>query len=216
MTAGALERLLRRAARPRGASPADGVCELCGAAVPEAHGHVVDERRGEPLCACRACALLFERAGAAQGRYRTIPRRRRRVTDVDPADLGVPVGLAFFVRRTGGAVDAGYPSPLGLTRLRIDEPTWRAATARCPPLRSMRPDVEALLINTARGADERWLVPVDDCFRLVALVRREWRGLSGGRRVWDEIERFFRALAAHGEGGGSDGTDQNRYARRGH
>jgi hypothetical protein len=59
----------------------------------------------------------------------------------------------------------------------------------------MRPEVEALLINTVRGADQRWLVSVDVCFRLVALIRREWEGLSGGRRVWSEIERFFDALA---------------------
>jgi hypothetical protein len=37
-------------------------------------------------------------------------------------------------------------------------------------------------------------VPIDDCFALVTLVRREWRGLSGGTRVWPEIDRFFAAL----------------------
>ena len=41
------------------------------------------------------------------------------------------------------------------------------------------------------------IVPIDDCFALVTLVRREWRGLSGGTRVWPEIDRFFAALTEH-------------------
>jgi hypothetical protein len=54
--------------------------------------------------------------------------------------------------------------------------------------------VEALLVNTARGAAECWIVPIDDCYRLVALLRREWRGLSGGSRVWEEVRTFFAGL----------------------
>jgi hypothetical protein len=54
--------------------------------------------------------------------------------------------------------------------------------------------VEALLINTARGAREHWIVPIDSCYRLVAVVRREWSGLSGGGTVWPAVEAFFAAL----------------------
>jgi hypothetical protein len=46
-------------------------------------------------------------------------------------------------------------------------------------------------VNRARGAHEHFLVPIEDCYRLVALIRTHWRGLSGGSEVWDEIERFF-------------------------
>jgi hypothetical protein len=42
--------------------------------------------------------------------------------------------------------------------------------------------------------DERWLVPIDDCHRLVALVRQEWTGMSGGQRLWDRIAAFFAEL----------------------
>jgi hypothetical protein len=77
----------------------------------------------------------------------------------------------------------------------VAEGTWQALVERWPMLGEMEPLVEALLVNTARGADERWLVPLDDCYRLVALIRREWRGLSGGRQVWPEISRFFEELA---------------------
>jgi hypothetical protein len=193
MTAGALSRVIARAsARSREGAER---CELCSAAVPDAHAHVLDERAGDLLCACRACALLFERDAAADGRYRLVPDRRVRLSGLSPADLGVPVGLAFFVRRPDGGVDAHYPSPLGATRWDVDPDVWDRAVAGCEPLPTMRPSVEALLVNTARGADEQWLVPVDECHRLVAVVRRHWRGLSGGDRVWREIEAFFDELA---------------------
>jgi hypothetical protein len=58
----------------------------------------------------------------------------------------------------------------------------------------MAPAVQALLVDTARGADEHWLVPIDDCYRLVALIRREWRGLSGGSTVGPAVEAFFAGL----------------------
>ena len=65
----------------------------------------------------------------------------------------------------------------------------------CSPSAGETPEVEALLVNTTRGRREHWLVPIDDCFALVTLVRREWKGLSGGTRVWEEIDRFFDDLS---------------------
>ncbi|WP_309147845.1 DUF5947 family protein [Streptomyces sp. NTH33] len=56
------------------------------------------------------------------------------------------------------------------------------------------PEVEALLINTVQEFDHHWIVPIDDCFRMVATVRREWRGLSGGGRVWPAVQEFFAEL----------------------
>lgn len=51
-----------------------------------------------------------------------------------------------------------------------------------------------MLVNTTRDAGDYWIVPVDDCYRLVAVIRPEWRGLSGARRVWPAIDRFFTKL----------------------
>ncbi|HVH13778.1 MAG TPA: DUF5947 family protein, partial [Longimicrobium sp.] len=53
---------------------------------------------------------------------------------------------------------------------------------------------EALLVNRVRDAREHWLVPVDACYRLVAVMRRHWRGLGGGSEVWTAIDDFFREL----------------------
>ena len=32
-----------------------------------------------------------------------------------------------------------------------------------------------------------YIVPIDECYRLVGLIRMHWRGLSGGTEVWKEI-----------------------------
>ena len=49
-------------------------------------------------------------------------------------------------------------------------------------------------MNRARGQRRHWLVPIEDCYALVAVIRTRWRGFSGGREVWDELERFYGEL----------------------
>ncbi|MFC4056116.1 DUF5947 family protein [Actinomadura syzygii] len=188
---GALGRaILRSSTRARD----DDRCGLCDVPVADGHAHVLDESTGELECACRACALLFEKDGAGFGHYRLVPDRRLRLSGVSAADLGVPVRLAFFTVGPDGAVTARYPSPVGATAWTVDPAAWTAAAAREPGLASMRPAVEALLVSTVGGADEQWLVPIDDCYRLVAVIREAWTGLSGGDRVWGAVEEFFTRL----------------------
>jgi Family of unknown function (DUF5947) len=196
--AGALDRVIKRSVRPRQAP--EERCELCGAPVGAGHRHVLETDRQELRCACTACSLLFDQDGAAGGRYRLVPDRRVRLDGEELLGrLDVPVGLAYFVKSTTeGRVVARYPSPMGATHWELDVTTWAALEAGLPRLRELRPDVEALLVNTVRGARECWIVPVDDCYRLVALLRREWRGLSGGSRVWEEVGAFFAGLRPSG------------------
>ncbi|MFF4019637.1 DUF5947 family protein [Streptomyces sp. NPDC001843] len=194
MTGGALARVIRSAAERRTA--AEELCDLCAAPVPDDHRHLHDGAREEVLCACRPCALLFTEGDESDGRYRLIPLRRLRLPPVDTGSLGVPVGLAFFVPRADGTVLAHYPSPAGATRWEVDAEAWRKVVAGCPELATLAPEVEALLVNTARGLDHHWIVPVDDCFRIVGVVRQEWRGMSGGETIWAALERFFAELAA--------------------
>jgi hypothetical protein len=192
MTAGALQRVIRRAAA-RVPQPGPS-CQLCGLQIPDEHRHMLDTDRNQPLCACRACSVLFNRQAASQGHYQLIPDRRVRLKDVPVKALGVPVGLAFFIPQPDGRVAARYPSPAGATQWEPEPQAWRQVLTACPALASLAPQVEALLVNTARGRSEAWLVPVDDCYRLVAIVRQHWKGLSGGDRVWPEIEQFFAEL----------------------
>ncbi|MEU6478660.1 DUF5947 family protein [Streptomyces sp. NPDC047017] len=190
---GALARVIRSAAG-RAAAAGTETCELCAAPVAGEHAHVYDTAQAEVRCACGPCSVLFAGDGAAGGHFRLVPRRRVRLGRVDTEALGVPVGLVFFVPRADGTVTAQGPSPAGAMRWEVDAAAWRRAAGQCPELASMEPDVEALLVNTVRGLDHHWIVPVDDCFRMVAVVRREWRGLSGGSRVWPAVEEFFAGL----------------------
>lgn len=207
MTGSALQRVIARGIARRPPTGAGGAgCELCGQPAGDAHRHLLDTNRDELLCACQACTVLFGRDQASGGRFRLVPDRRLRVPDLAPAALGVPVGLAFFVRHSGGSVSAHYPSPAGATRWTVDPRVWATATSGRPELAA---DVEALLVNTVRGHSDAWLVPIDDCRRLVAVVRRYWKGLSGGDLVWPEIERFFGDL-----NGLCDLNDLNEPRRR--
>jgi hypothetical protein len=89
---------------------------------------------------------------------------------------------------------AFYPGPMGATESRLELATWQEVHSANPILSTMEPDVEALLVNRARGARRYWLVPLEDCYQLVALIRTRWRGFTGGKEVWQEIDRFFQDL----------------------
>ena len=175
-------------------------CELCGEPIPSEHRHLLDVDTRELRCACRACSLLFDRRAAAQGTLRLVPDRRLaledfRLSDMTWETLRIPVDMAFFFRSSAQErVVAFYPSPMGATESRLELAAWDEIERANPVLSSLEPDVEALLVNRAKGARSYYLVPIEDPYRLVALIRTRWRGFTGGREVWSEIERFFESL----------------------
>jgi hypothetical protein len=187
-----LERVVQRAEERRRRTTER--CELCSAPIDAEHRHLHDAQERSVRCICRACGLLFNREAASRGHYRLVPQRRVRLPEVAPAELGVPVGLAWFVRTDAGSIRAHYPSPMGTTQWEVDPQPWQRVLARSPALATLAPEVEALLVNTAGGQRQCWLLPVDDCYRLSAVVIREWRGLTGGDRVWPAIDDFFAQL----------------------
>jgi Family of unknown function (DUF5947) len=194
-----IARLRRLAAPPAEAAPVER-CELCGEPIPPEHRHLVDVRSGELLCACRGCGLLMDRPGAGGGHYRVVGDRRRRLVDFRLDDdawaaFEIPVDSAFFVRSTAaGRVVARYAGPTGAVESALDLAAWDALERANPVLVTLAPDVEALLVHRARGAREHWLLPLDDCYRLVAIMRTTWRGLAGGPEVWTAIGEFFDEL----------------------
>jgi hypothetical protein len=161
---------------------------------------VLDVEERNLLCACRPCALLFDRDAAGGGHWKLVPERRLRLDDFLLADelwesLRIPVDMAFFFHNTGaGRVMAYYPSPMGPTESELELDAWADLEALNAVLRTLEPDVEALLVNRARGARRQWLVPIEDCYALVAVIRTRWRGFSGGREVWEELDRFYGEL----------------------
>ena len=190
---------LVRLASERAAALRTERCELCRAPLSGEHRHILDESSGQPLCACRACAVLFDRDAAGGDHFALIPERRQRVggAGLDEAweELGVPVGLAFFVPAAAGDVAVVYPGPAGVIESSVDVDVWRRFAARDDAVASMQPDVEGLLVHRLRGGHDQWVVPIDDCYRLVALLRSHWRGMNGGDEVWTEVARFFQELA---------------------
>lgn len=198
----ALERAIRRSGEAR--RPAVDPCGLCATPLVPEHVHLLDLETRRPVCACGACALLFDRPADSGGRYRLIPNRRLRLDGLDPGVLGTPVGLAFFVLGDDGEVAAHYPSPAGATRSELDASDWAAAVATCPELAEIEPEVEALVVDTSAGASAAFLVSLSECYRLVGRVRTCWEGWTGGEPVRRAIEEFFDEL------GRSDGTHQSR------
>lgn len=177
-------------------------CDLCGAAVPDGHAHLLETAKRRLVCACQACAILFSDGGQ---RYRRVPDRilaldEFRLSDAQWDSLLVPINMAFFYRGgQDGKVTAVYPSPAGATESQLALETWQQIEAENPILQSMEPDVEALLVNRLgeqRGfpVNRYYLAPIDQCFKLVGLVRTHWRGLSGGSELWGHLQHYFSQL----------------------
>jgi hypothetical protein len=188
---------LRRHMRPR---PPGERCELCNAGLAAEHAHLLALANRELLCACEACAILFSGQDAAK--FRRLPRRLRalpdfRLTDEQWEAMNIPVGMAFiFFHSAAGRVMAYYPGPAGATESLLDLESWQDLVRDNPILGQLEPDVEALLINRVRGARAYYTVPLDQCYKLVGVIRLGWHGLSGGTAVWGDVQKFFDELQA--------------------
>jgi hypothetical protein len=173
-------------------------CDTCGAALTAEHGHNFDPSSRRIRCACDSCAVLYANV------YRAIPRRVRALPNFQMSDaqwdgLMIPISLAFFSYNTPAKkMIALYPGPAGAAEslLRLD--AWEEISTANPELRDLQPDVEALLVNRVGAARQHFVVPIDECYKLVGLIRIHWRGLSGGAAVWGEIARFFDELRRKG------------------
>ena len=175
-------------------------CELCSLELPPEHQHLFVPAERQLLCACDACALLFDNPAATK--YRRVPRQGRYLPEfqLDDAlwdDLLIPVGMAFFFFSTPAEkVMAYYPSPAGPTESLLRLEAWDEIVSANPILQTMQPDVEALLVNRL-GEPQYFIAPIDKCYELVGLIRMHWSGLSGGTEVWAEIAKFFTILKAN-------------------
>lgn len=195
---------LQQFLRPRrGPTPGES-CEMCAVDVDEEHRHVVDLEQRSILCTCRGCALLFDGAAAAQGRYRAVPERYLRLdpfrlSPVQWASLQIPVGVAFVVHNSRlDSTVAFYPSPGGATESELALDSWGDIVADNPALRDVTPDVEAVLVRGSTGpggassADPAgYVVPVDRCYELVGMLRMTWRGFDGGQEARAAMDDFF-------------------------
>lgn len=183
---------LGRLARP---SPVQNTekCELCGMPISDEHRHLLelDERR--ILCACEPCLAMK----SGLDNYCPVSTRTLWLDDfVFPDELWaafqLPVGLAFFMRSTGtNSVVALYPSPAGATECELHLESWDKLVELNPILRDLEADAEALVVNRMVGAHQHAIVPIDECYRLVGLIKSTWEGISGGNAIADAVPKFF-------------------------
>jgi hypothetical protein len=138
-------------------------------------------------------------------RIRALPGFR--ITDAQWDSLLIPIEMAFFYDSSvAERTVAIYPSPAGATESLLPLETWQDIVRDNPELARMEPDVEALVVNRlgqgrrdVMGGEheaEYFILPIDECFKLVGLIRTHWKGLSGGAEVWGEIARFFSEIRA--------------------
>jgi hypothetical protein len=178
-------------------------CELCAGPLEEPHGHVVDTTDRRLLCTCYACTLLFAAPGAAQGRFRIVPKRYAVIpaplfSEAQWDALGIPIGLAFFFENSSSKrIIAFYPGPGGATESLLPLDAWQTLREREPLIASLQSDVEAVLVYRPKhdGGAQSYVVPIDVCYELVGLVRTKWSGIQGGDDVQTAIEEFFTRIA---------------------
>jgi hypothetical protein len=179
-------------------------CELCSVGLRPDHPHLIEVAQRKILCTCDACAILFSGQGV---KFKRIPRRvvslpHFQLSDSEWNGLMVPINMAFFFKSSlEDRVVALYPSPAGATESLLELGSWNEIVSRNPILNEMESDVEGLLVNRlgySRGysAAEYYLLPIDECYKLVGLIRIHWKGLSGGTEVWQELGEFFTSLKA--------------------
>lgn len=177
-------------------------CEMCSRELAVDHRHLIEPEKRKLVCACDACALLFTTQDGTK--LRRVPRRIRflpnfRMTDLQWNSLMVPIEMAFFFNSSPHArVIAFYPSPAGATESLLALETWNEVVTDNPLLNEMLPDLEALLVNRvghSHGTPAKYyIVPIDECYKLVGLIRLHWHGLSGGTEMWRHITGYFSAL----------------------
>jgi len=157
--------------------------------------HLVDRRI---VCTCEACWALH--SGDAE--YRPTGTRTLWLDEFecDPeiwAAFQIPIGLAFLMRSTvTDSVVAFYPSPAGATESELSLDSWQALERANPELERLESDAEALVVNRLSEPAQYAIVPIDQCYALVGLIKSRWEGISGGGAIEEAVPEFFAGIQA--------------------
>jgi len=183
---------LGRLARPAPVEETEK-CEICGNSVADDHRHLLELNERRILCACEPCIAM--KAGLDS--YCPVGTRILWLDDFQFSDelwaaFQLPVGLAFFLRSTGtNTVVALYPSPAGATECELHLESWQKLVELNPILNDLEADGEALVVNRMSGEHQHAIVPIDECYRLVGLIKSTWEGISGGDAISNAVPKFF-------------------------
>jgi hypothetical protein len=173
-------------------------CELCPLTLADDHKHLLDLEERRIICVCPTCWSI--RSGEARYRptgSRTLWLDGLELSDELWASFQIPIGLAFFLRSTTtGGIVALYPSPAGATESELDLEAWDRLVAANPALEDLDPDAEALIVNRLATPHVHAIAPLDDCYRLVGIIKSTWEGISGGAAMEAAVQRYFDDLRA--------------------
>jgi Family of unknown function (DUF5947) len=188
----------RAAERPPPAAGDGPRCELCPLSLADDHKHLLDLEERRIVCVCPTCWSM--RSGEARYRptgSRTLWLEPFALSDELWASFQIPIGLAFFLRSTTtGGIVALYPSPAGATESELDLDAWDRLLEANPMLEDLDPDAEALIVNRLSTPHAHAIAPLDDCYRLVGIIKSTWEGISGGSAMEAAVERYFDDLRA--------------------
>ncbi|HEV7550386.1 MAG TPA: DUF5947 family protein, partial [Candidatus Angelobacter sp.] len=126
-------------------------CELCSQELAHEHPHLIELAARKMVCACDACALLFD--GRTGAKYKRVSRRVLSLNGFHLSDgqwegLMIPINMAFFFNSsTENRVVVLYPSPAGAVDSLLPLEAWEEIVQDNPALGGMEADVEALLVN---------------------------------------------------------------------
>ena len=185
----------RAAARPPAAQERPEHCDLCGMEIPPAHRHLLHLEERRIACSCETCRALLQ----GDSPWRPTGTRTLWLSDLALSDevwarFGIPIGLAFFLTRASGDVVALYPSPAGATESELDLDAWAELVSANPGLQDLEPEIEGLIVNRLSKPPQQAVAPIDECYRLVGLIKTAWQGISGGPDVGPALEDFFAEL----------------------
>lgn len=173
-------------------------CDLCRTTIPDDHRHMLHLVDRRIVCTCEACWALH--SGDPEYRptgMRTVWLDGFQCDDELWAQFQIPIGLAFLMRSTvTGGVVAFYPSPAGATESELTLEAWQALVVANPMLEQLESDAEALVVNRLSEPSQYAIVPIDQCYALVGLIKSRWEGISGGDAIERAVPEFFGAIRA--------------------
>ena len=167
---------------------------MCATPLAPRHAHVLERRTGALRCACVTCERVMVAPGTP---WAPVRRRWNRIDDFRLTDdqwraFGLPIDLAFFFTRRGtGHVVVRYPSVAGTVECGLPLSAWNDVVAANAVLQMLEADGEALLVNRLGTRRDYFIASIDECYRLVGLIRQHWRGFDGGPTAWAAIHGFF-------------------------
>ena len=182
-------------------------CDICGSDLDPEHRHLLHIEERRILCACEPCVAMR----TADGPYRAVGTRTLMLAAFEMPDdlwarLQIPIGLAFFMDSSVAEGVVGlYPSPAGATECELDLSAWEELCEVNPELTGLEVDAEALIVDRTGDPHRYAIVPIDDCYRLVGMIKASWEGISGGDAVERGVEEFFAEIGARSQRGGTTG-----------